>query len=153
MTTSDFGTNIQGLHNRLDATYKRLSAALESLPAEQAHKGAEWSVVDCLNHLSPREGGYSRYVETLLDQEHPAARVASPLERRWSNMKNGLATEHQRCHAALARVTPERWSAPVAQQDGSTRPLSHYIQNMVNHFEEHTGQIIDQIIPRVHGLK
>ncbi len=153
MNASEFGAKMQGLNNRLDAAYKRLAAALESLPAEQAFKGSEWSAVDCLNHLSPREGGYSRYLESLLDQEHPAARVGSPVERRWANMKTGLATEHQRCRAALARVTPQHWDRQVAQQDGSTKPLSTYIETMVNHFEEHGGQIMDQIIPRVKGLK
>ncbi|MSQ33581.1 MAG: DinB family protein [Dehalococcoidia bacterium] len=149
MNASDFGAKMQGLNNRLDAAYKRLAAALDSLPAEQAFKGSEWSVVDCLNHLSPREGGYSRYMESLLDQEHPAARAFSPPERRWANMKTGLAAEHQRCRAALARVTPKHFTTQVDQPDGSKRPLSTYIETMVNHFEEHGGQIMDQIIPRV----
>jgi uncharacterized damage-inducible protein DinB len=148
MSPKDFATTIEDLHARLDAAHKRLAEALAALPAEQAYKGSEWSVADCLNHLAPREGGYSRYVESLLGQEKPAARAFSQ-ERRWTHAKEFLTAEYERCRAALGRVTPERWSTPVAQPDGSTKPLSNYVQTMVSHFEEHTSQIIDQIIPRV----
>lgn len=148
MANQSFDATIKGLRERLDAAHSRLAAALATLPAELAYKGSEWSVADCLNHLSPREGGYSRYLETLLDQPQPAARAFSQ-ERRWSHVKEWLAAEHQRCRQALARVTPERYSTPVAQPDGSTRPLSQYVNTMVSHFEEHTSQVLDQILPRV----
>ncbi|MBI4233976.1 MAG: DinB family protein [Chloroflexi bacterium] len=148
MAMTEFSTARGGLETRLEAAHNRLAAALSRLTAEQAHKGTEWSVVDCLNHLAPRDGGYSNLVETLLGQEHPARGAFSP-EQRWDTVKENLGREYQRCRSILARVTPEQWDRPVAQSDGSTRPVSYYVGFMVSHFEEHASQTLDQIIPRL----
>lgn len=149
MATAEFTTNQRELLGRLDSSYARLKTALAKLQPEQAFEGTEWSVADCLNHLAPRDGGYGNYVTTLIKQEQARARTSSPIDRRWGNMQEGLASEYQKCKEILFQITTEQWEKPVAQADGSTRPLSHYFKAMVSHFEEHGNQVVDQIIPRV----
>ncbi len=148
MSTEDTKAAQDNLEKRLDSAYQRLSAAIANLPREQAFKGTEWSVADCLSHVAPSSGGYSSMVESLINQEKPKAPAFSP-DARWAGLKEALTKEYHHCRSIIHTASGDKWGKAVALADGSTRPVSEFVERMVAHFEDHANQISTQIVPRV----
>ena len=144
MTEDSLEKQRQGLIGRLTEVRARYTQSVADVPIEVATRGSEWSIVDLLRHTTG--GGYRTMLTRLLEEDNPQMR-GFDADANWRMVVDSILTDIDEVIKVASDLTVEELGRSGQRGDQAIAVLD-VLTLMVNHYDEHLRQLIEEVRPR-----
>ena len=144
MTADSLEKQRQGLIVRLTEVRKRCTQGVADVPIEVATRGSEWSIVDLLRHTTG--GGYRTMLTRLLEEDNPQM-SGFDADANWRMVVDSILSDIDEVIKVASDLTVEELGRS-GQRGDQAIGVSDVLTLMVNHYDEHLRQLIDEVRPR-----
>ena len=134
----------QAIVERLNKARDTHQKCLSDVTAQAGNVGSEWSIADLLHHSSGN--GYLNMITRMLEEDKPTFANFDG-ELVWQQLtKSSLAKIDEALELATT-LSPEQLGRE-GERGGKPYGVLDGLETWVAHFEEHLGQLRDEVRPR-----
>ena len=144
MTEDSLEKQRQRLIVRLTELRERYTQCVADVPVEVATRGSEWSIVDLLRHTTG--GGYRTMLTRLLKEDNPQM-SGFDADANWRMVVDSILTDIDEVIKVASDLTVEELGRSGQRGDQAIAVLD-VLTLMVNHYDEHLRQLIEEVRPR-----
>ena len=144
MTEDSLEKQRQGLIVRLTEVRERYTQCVADVSIEVANRGSEWSIVDLLRHTTG--GGYRTMLTRLLKEDNPKM-SGFDADANWRRVVDSILTDIDEVIKVASDLTVEELGRSGQRGDQAIGVLD-VLTLMVNHYDEHLRQLIEEVRPR-----